>query len=83
MPDRPMGSGGVSCTPRMSALIGQAGSGVLPTSEGGQELRGLYQKGQSYFTSRTFLLINPHDTYKQPLFSLILACSTSLHCFAS
>jgi len=83
MPERPMGSGGVSCTPRMSALIAQAGSGVLPTSEGGQELRGLYKKGLSYFTSRTFVLIDPRDTCKQPLFSLILACSTTLHCFAS
>jgi hypothetical protein len=80
MPQRLMGSGGVSCTPRMSALIAQAGSGVLPTSEGGQELRGLYQKGQSYFTSGVFVLI---DSREQPLLSFILACSTSLHCFAS
>jgi hypothetical protein len=53
-----MGSGGVSCTPRMSALIAQAGSGVLSTFEGGQELRGLYRRGQSYFASRTLVLIN-------------------------
>ena len=48
-----MGSGGVSCTPRMSALIAQAGSGVLSTFEGGQELRGLYQKGQSFYFSHS------------------------------
>ena len=38
------GSGGLRCTPRMTALIAKAGSSVLSTFEGGQELRGLYQK---------------------------------------
>jgi len=38
------GSGGLLCTRRMSALIAKAGSGVLSTFEGGQELRGLYQR---------------------------------------
>jgi hypothetical protein len=61
MTEQPKGSGGVYCTPRMSALIAQAWSGVLSTFEGGQELRGLYRKGQLYFTSRTFVLIDPHD----------------------
>jgi len=79
MTELPMGSGGVSCTPRMSALIAQAGSGVLSTFEGGQELRGLYQKGQSYFTSRALILIDPRDILcKQPLFSCILTRSMSL-----
>ena len=73
-----MGSGGVSCTPRMSALIAQAGSGILSSDEGGQELRDLYRKGLSYITSRTFVLVDPRDTCKQPLVILILACSTSL-----
>ena len=45
MAERPMGSGGFSCTPRMSALIAQAGSGVLTSEEGGQELRNLYREG--------------------------------------
>ena len=78
MAERLKGSGGVSFTPRMSALFAQAGSGVLPSNEGGQELRELYRKGQSYFSSHTFVLIDPSDTCKQPLFSLILTCSMSL-----
>jgi hypothetical protein len=49
MAELPMGSAGFVCTPRMSALIAQAGSGVLPSDEGGQELRDLYQEGQSFF----------------------------------
>jgi hypothetical protein len=44
-----MGSAGFVCTPRMSALIAQAGNGVLPSDEGGQDLRDLYQDGQSFF----------------------------------
>jgi hypothetical protein len=46
MVEIPMGSGGLSITPRMSALIALAGTGVLPTFVGGQELRGWYKDGQ-------------------------------------
>jgi len=84
MTELPMGSGGVSCTPRMSTLIAQAGSGVLSTFEGGQELRGLYRRGQSYFASRTLVLINPRGiSCKQPPFSCTLARSTSLRSYAT
>jgi hypothetical protein len=62
MTEQLKGSGGICCTPRMSALIAQAGSGVLSTFEGGQELRGLYQKGQSYFTYCASVLIDPRET---------------------
>jgi hypothetical protein len=61
----PMGSAGFVCTPRMSALIAQAGSGVLPSDEGGQELRDLYQEGQSFFC--TFVLIGPRNTFANSL----------------
>jgi len=48
MTELPAGSGGLVYTPRMSALIAKAGSGVLSSFEGGQELRSLYREGQSY-----------------------------------
>jgi hypothetical protein len=57
------GSGGLLCTPRMSALIAKAGSSVLSTFEGGQELRGLYQKSPSYISFRTFVMVDPCDTF--------------------
>jgi hypothetical protein len=41
------GSGGLVYTPRMAALIAKAGSGVLSSVEGGQELRQLFREGQS------------------------------------
>jgi hypothetical protein len=43
----PKGSGGIVCNTLMLAYIAQAGTGVLSTSEGGQELRELYYKGLS------------------------------------
>ncbi|KAI0291553.1 hypothetical protein BC826DRAFT_1022422 [Russula brevipes] len=49
MAERPMGSGGVFCPPRMSALIAQAGNGVLRTFDGGQELRDLFQDTTRHF----------------------------------
>jgi len=58
MTEMPAGSGDI-CTPRMSALIAKAGSGVLATSDGGEELRGLYRKGRDTFTLCPFLLIDP------------------------
>ena len=42
----------------MSALIAKAGSGVLATSDGGEELRRFYRKGQHTFTLCAFLLID-------------------------
>ena len=54
MTELPAGSGGLVNTPRMSALIAKAGSGVLPSFEGGQELRDLFREGQSYITLGTF-----------------------------
>jgi len=51
MTELPAGSGGLVYTPRMSALISKAGSGVLSSFEGGQELRGLFREGLSYFYS--------------------------------
>ena len=58
MTELPAGSGGLVNTPRMSALIAKAGSGVLPSFEGEQKLRQLFRGGQSYITLRTF--INQH-----------------------
>jgi len=56
MTELPAGSGGLIYTPRMSALITKAGSGVLPSFEGGQELRGLFREGQSYIYSSHFFV---------------------------
>jgi hypothetical protein len=77
MAELPMGSAGFVCTPRMSALIAQAGSGVLPSDEGGQELRDLYQEGQSFFLY--FRVDRPTQYFcKQPLLGGILTCSMVL-----
>ena len=54
MTELPAGSGGLVYTPRMSALIAKAGSGVLPSLEGEQELRDLFREGQLYITLGTF-----------------------------
>ncbi|KAI0270585.1 hypothetical protein BC834DRAFT_521305 [Gloeopeniophorella convolvens] len=42
MSNASVSSGGLVCTPRMSALIAQAGDGVLPSFNGGNELRSLF-----------------------------------------
>ena len=65
------GSGGLLCTPRMSALIAKAGSSVLSTFEGGQELRGLYQKSLSYIYFRTFVMVDPCDTFTHSHCSIV------------
>jgi len=49
MAEQPTGSGGLVCTPHMSALIAKAGNGVLPSFEGGQELRDRFREATGHF----------------------------------
>ena len=72
-----MGSGGFFCTPRMSALIAQAGIGVLPSDEGGQELRDLYQNGQ--FFCSTLYAPNRRSIFPISQFS-VRSCLTRRVC---
>lgn len=44
MVDLPVGCGDIYLPP-MFALIAKAGSGILSTSDGGEELLGLYRNG--------------------------------------
>jgi len=78
MAELPAGSG-VVCSPLMAVLIAKAGSGVLSTTGGGEELRKLYREGQQYSHSSRFFTDRPtRSLCKQPMLSFSLPFSTTL-----